>query len=257
MLYVEVNDDDSMKTDDLVDVFAIAIERSTAIGQAMPPILYYGTYGIAQMELNFSINCADGFYGPSCEVFCLGGVDCRDCLPGFTGTYCHMVDHCFNVDCGNGVCINEAESFICVCNEGYTGDVCDAVDFCPCVHGNCTNTTDSFHCSCATGFTGEWCNSTDHCSFNNCTENQICVNTEDSFLCQCETGDKSCGGERNSCSCPEYQACVKGSLNSYVCVCDKGMTGLNCTTSISTSSKSKTDLSKNVTETQHFQFTLK
>ena len=231
-----MKDKDISKEDDVVDVFSIAIEEHIAVGQAMAPTRYYGSLEIAQMELNFTIKCADGFYGPNCTVPCHVGTPCSDCLPGYTGQYCHIdIDYCVGVDCGNGECIDQIESFVCACHEGYIGELCDRVDHCyedPCIHGNCSILEDGFECSCAPGFIGPNCNETDHCATNNCTENQICLNTKDSFLCQCKSGDEVCTGEVDSCSevvCAEHQVCEEESL---ACVCEEGLQGVNCTVSI-------------------------
>ena len=43
-----------------------------------------------------------------------------------------MIDDCLGVDCdGNGQCIDDVNSFTCLCNSGYTGTLCDVnIDDC-------------------------------------------------------------------------------------------------------------------------------
>lgn len=238
MLHIKVEDKDGMKENDIVDTFSITISSSTAVGVEMAPTLYHGEYGLAQIELNFSIQCVSEFYGPLCSIHCPGGLDCDSCVPGFTGEFCQFeINDCVGVECGNGECVDEIGSYMCVCNPGYSGESCGEIDYChnisQCEFGQCINLIDRFMCICDGGYGGELCNEIDHCFNNNCTSMHVCVNLEDSYICQCESGftGESCDVAVNGCSeiaCPDGQECVDG-LSSFMCVCAEGFAGLNCT----------------------------
>ena len=71
-----------------------------------------------------------------------------------------------NVDKGNpctyGECLDQVNGFICSCDHGHNGTLCDMeVDEClsePCLNdGSCTDNIGSFSCSCAAGYVGETC----------------------------------------------------------------------------------------------------
>lgn len=51
--------------------------------------------------------------------------------------------------------------YLCQCDDGYTGEICDGViDNCdpdPCIYGTCTDLFDDFQCSCEPGYTGDIC----------------------------------------------------------------------------------------------------
>ena len=98
-------------------------------------------------------------------VFCavnFGGSDCTECVPGFTGD-CNETDHCFGVNCsGNGECGNKANSFHCVCDPDFTGELCQTnIDDCVGVdcsgNGRCVDGVNSFTCVCSSGFSGPQC----------------------------------------------------------------------------------------------------
>ena len=61
-----------------------------------------------------------------------------------------------------GTCKDELDSFTCVCECGYTGDLCDQsmIDSCvpdPCIHGDCKIDESEFFCECYTGYSGLRC----------------------------------------------------------------------------------------------------
>ena len=63
----------------------------------------------------------------------------------------------------NATCSNTEGSYICSCNEGFTGDgtTCTDVDECEIgsnacnMNANCSNIEGSYICSCKEGFTGD------------------------------------------------------------------------------------------------------
>lgn len=65
---------------------------------------------------------------------------------------------CFN----GGTCVDDVNSFSCLCRPGYTGTHCQyETDPClsrPCLHGGvCNPTHPGFQCTCREGFTGNLC----------------------------------------------------------------------------------------------------
>jgi hypothetical protein len=64
--------------------------------------------------------------------------------------------------CVNGTCIDGLSSYMCMCDPGWTGTLCDVdtVDDClanPCVHGTCVDLQSAFSCACDSPWTGPTC----------------------------------------------------------------------------------------------------
>ena len=100
------------------------------------------------------------------------------------------INECSNVEDNNchknAICTNTNGSFICQCQNGYTGN--------------------------GTTCTGKWLdvsiikevlllviNKCSNAEYNNCHKNAICTNTNGSFVCQCQNGytgnGTSCNGK--------------------------------------------------------------
>ena len=85
-----------------------------------------------------------------------------NCDLGFEGFFCQDIDECaVNADnCDrNAACINTDGSFICVCDDGYSGFNCETDDdecqSAPCMNGGvCTDRIASFDCTCPSGWEG-------------------------------------------------------------------------------------------------------
>jgi len=110
----------------------------------------------------------------------------------FVDTQCHPCDSnpcLYGANCTEnlGDC-----SFQCECYPGFSGSICETVDFCgpsPCRNGgSCTNNGDSFSCNCPTGWTGDTCITPDFCAAGPCAEGSTCVNEPDRFSCICPLG---------------------------------------------------------------------
>uniref|UniRef100_A0A0G4H2Z1 EGF-like domain-containing protein n=1 Tax=Chromera velia CCMP2878 TaxID=1169474 RepID=A0A0G4H2Z1_9ALVE len=148
-------------------------------------------------------------------------------------------------DCdGNATCSDNIGSFVCACNDGWTGSgvVCSNFDECTGNIHNChTNATcldniGSFVCSCNDGWTGNGlsCSNFDECTgnFHNCHTNATCLDNIGSFVCSCNdgwTGDglscsnvDECGLSIHNCN---DNATCSDNIGSFVCACNDGWTG--------------------------------
>ena len=92
------------------------VDYDLAIGESHRK-KYTGKYGYITIDLILTVLCVENFEGS----------ECTECIPGFTGTDCQTnIDDCEDVDCsGNGQCLDGVNSFMCVCDPGYTGLLCD------------------------------------------------------------------------------------------------------------------------------------
>ena len=72
-------------------------------------------------------------------------------------------DECASSPCQyDGTCQDVVDGYICLCNHGYTGVLCETdVNECsslPCMHSaNCTDIVNGYLCTCAYGYTGDHC----------------------------------------------------------------------------------------------------
>ncbi|KAF7704852.1 hypothetical protein HF521_021924 [Silurus meridionalis] len=146
--------------------------------------------------------------------------------------------------CGQGFCYDTAESYNCICDEGYElnpeATTCVDVDECVddphlCVNGRCKNTPGAFTCVCKPGFNldqaGTTCIDVNECEAPYvCPENSECVNTVGSYTChQCSRG-YTLG---QSGKCKDVDECVddphlcvngrcKNTPGAFTCVCKPG-----------------------------------
>ena len=104
---------------------------------------------------SYNCTCPTGFTGDNCDdndCPCMNGGNCTEAefaTDGVFGGFC--------------VCPERFTGDRCeLCIFAYTGINCDEdVDECsiedPCAYGNCTNTIGSFVCDCEDGYTGVYC----------------------------------------------------------------------------------------------------
>jgi len=132
-------------------------------------------------------------------------------------------------------CTASAESFLCSCQSGFTGDglSCTDIDECSSIEcPGCTNSLGSFYCPCQPGeyFDGH------NCTAINCGSNDPCVNgscNSTSNLCDCDVGygGPTCSINIDDCvsdPCdPQHGKCVDG-IGNYTCVCESGFEGVDC-----------------------------
>ncbi|KAF4084511.1 hypothetical protein AMELA_G00129520 [Ameiurus melas] len=149
--------------------------------------------------------------------------------------------------CGQGFCYDTAESYNCICDEGYKlndeATTCVDVDECVddphlCVNGRCENTPGRFTCVCKLGFNLDEertsCIDVNECEVPYmCPENSVCVNTAGSYTCRpCSRGYTL--GQSGQCEdideCQNGSVCPSGlcynTLGSYMCSpCPEGFQG--------------------------------
>lgn len=145
------------------------------------PCLAGGTCELAPGPTGFDVavcTCYPNRSGEACDTCAEGyeGVDCELCANGYVrddAGSC-VIQVCAGVDCGeHGTCADRDGSPVCLCDEGWTGEACDAcapgyqLDYNQCVldaclgvecgHGECTAVTGVPLCLCETGYAGESC----------------------------------------------------------------------------------------------------
>ena len=101
---------------------------------------------------------------------------------------------CSNIPCKNNATCKpiDEKRFICSCEKGYIGSLCENVDYCynvTCEHNStCSvrNNSTGFLCNCSQGFDGDTCNKEIPCFKNYCENNGICkkIGTA-SYKCNC------------------------------------------------------------------------
>uniref|UniRef100_A0A8C5PBH1 Cubilin n=1 Tax=Leptobrachium leishanense TaxID=445787 RepID=A0A8C5PBH1_9ANUR len=156
-------------------------------------------------------------------------------------------------------CINTLGSFTCgACPEGWRGNgySCQDINECETNNGGCSvspfvkcmNTMGSFHCGpCPPGYEGDGhtCVQSDACSIHNggCHPLASCAPVQDSALpiCVCPPGYAGNGYGPSGCSaisdiCDKDNPCVNGqckpTISGYICICNAGWNGTNCTDNI-------------------------
>jgi len=184
--------------------------------------------------------CPAGSYKPDS-----GEQACTSCAGGYTTTetgatgadQCVDVDECttgaHNCD-ENAACANEAGTFSCACNNGWSGDgvTCVDIDVCEREGGfwSSDETCDinaiceegvgaEFTCRCNSGYDGDGydCDEINECEdeLHDCDDNSVCENTEGSFTCNCNPGfSKNANGR----TCSHTQARTRGGDDYYIVV---------------------------------------
>ncbi|KRY39623.1 Delta-like protein 4 [Trichinella spiralis] len=144
-------------------------------------------------------HCNTPICASSCTAGCIEPDICLDCSLDSNAEDCsHCVPH---PDCINGYCRLPGQ---CICHPGWTGPFCDILDvICntdnACFNGGvCVNEDDSYKCICLIGYTGERCETkikggVVYPCFHNGTlySNSNWLNADDE-ICLCEMGDVAC-----------------------------------------------------------------
>ena len=100
------------------------IYSNISLGVETKPLTFSHTLPLrSSITLSFEVVCVENYYGRDCTQFCRENCTCE---PGFTGEFCHEINDCYGVDCGeNRHCIDEVNTFTCICDDGYTGKHCE------------------------------------------------------------------------------------------------------------------------------------
>ena len=120
------------------------------------------------------------------------------------GKNCEInVDNCANQPCHHGHCIDGVDSFTCVCQPGFTGQLCQVqINEClstpsPCMHGGqCVDLVGGFECKCPAGTGGLRCeNNVNDCFSNPCQNKGKCIDGINRYTCECPDGyaGQNCG----------------------------------------------------------------
>ena len=143
-----------------------------------------------------------------------------------------MLNACVPDPCQNGVCRTAQGQLVCLCYEGYSGDLCEVTD-CPFVcenNGSCVGGA----CMCRQGYTGQYCETyIPTCDANSCMNGGECIeDVVEGFRCLCTEGvtGRTCDMIISFCkenSCLNGGTCVDVD-NGFECDCPIGYTGQRC-----------------------------
>nr|XP_060615969.1 neurogenic locus notch homolog protein 4-like [Anolis sagrei ordinatus] len=166
------------------------------------------------------------------------------CPPGFTGEQCQGLvgDPCFPLPCQHGGSCQHlsGKQYQCQCVSGWTGKNCQLMDFCPanpCANGGtCVITYPVIVCQCRPGFEGHTCqHDVNECfgDMNPCFNGGRCINNVGSFRCVCppDSSGPLCQYRLAPCSsevCLNGGTCHEVDERYHGCLCLPGYTGQYC-----------------------------
>lgn len=167
--------------------------------------------------------CHNGYAGTLCDTCAEGYIE--------DNLQCVLDNDCHPNPCGiGGACLISEGAPVCICNTGYTGELCDT----------CSDNYKSDGLACIPEDT--IIDPTNPCQPNPCTEENrsVCITLEDSYACECDEGyyeddDGACipTGEDpcipNPCTQPNMTEClVNEDGETHTCKCAVGFVGEKC-----------------------------
>ncbi|KAM8934213.1 protein crumbs homolog 2 [Pelodytes ibericus] len=199
----------------------------------------------------YSCLCWPGYSGDHCNV------DVNECLeePCENGALClersNQSYYGKELEFNETFSYSEASGYVCRCQTGFTGENCSIdIDECesgPCQNGgSCTDQINGFVCQCAPGYTGVECTiDIDDCENNPCENGATCKDGIADYSCWCPKSDldaviwggKNCSVKLQGCvghSCQNGAMCIPTfaeNIHSYICKCQPGFYGVNCSIS--------------------------
>ncbi|XP_077390200.1 uncharacterized protein sned1 isoform X5 [Festucalex cinctus] len=153
---------------------------------------------------------------------------------------CEEHNECSSEPCINGgTCRNHGESYVCDCEQGYSGKQCQTdINEClsePCKNGGtCENQPGSYLCRCPAGLKGRHCQTEqDSCESNPCLNGGVCRVYKRTYICTCKDGffGDQCQMLEDPCvlhPCGSRGECRSDRRGNYDCVCKAGHTGKDC-----------------------------
>ncbi|KAG7274990.1 hypothetical protein CRUP_001083 [Coryphaenoides rupestris] len=227
-------------------ISTMTTQRHLTVGEEWAQDLHTG--GRTELKYSYRFVCEEHYHGDGCSVFCrprddaFGHFTCGErgeivCDAGWKGQYCTEPiclpgcdeEHGFYLNycthhrpCLNGAtCSNTGQgSYTCSCRPGFSGLSCEVeVNECsgnPCRNGaSCTDQENTYRCSCPPGFYGRNCElSAMTCADGPCFNGGRCSDNPD-------------GGLTSDPPAPAGAHCVD-LVNSYLCQCPEGFSGMNC-----------------------------
>ncbi|CAF0735271.1 unnamed protein product [Didymodactylos carnosus] len=222
----------------------------------------------------FTCVCHDGWTGPFCNNLlntcasrpCLHNGQCTmigsgahkcTCTPYFTGEHCEIslltsAAICENNLCQNqATCIQEHETYRCICTKGFKGVLCDEQEEqmqpkCPlyCQNGGvCTSSNNNFQCVCPYGYQGILCERestltvSGGCSKYQCYNGGTCLvkqGDNSKPTCSCIDGWQGADCREPIDYCQTSRPCRNGGIcssspnKSFQCHCSSKYVGLYC-----------------------------